>query len=137
LKQPFSVPNQLAQSKRRASLAEHEAVLAALSTIARREGTTVMDLLREGARQVVRSRTGTPAQLVAVRKSVWACAPKLPSRFKSAAHVARFKRAQREFDVVVQELKLAPAAEIQRRNSLVVPARTSIRVLAFDDAPTA
>ena len=126
------MPNQLAQSKRRASLAEHEAVLAALSTIARREGTTVMDLLREGARQVVRSRTGTPAQLVAVRKSVWACAPKLPARFKSAAHAARFKRAQREFDVVVQELNLADPMAVQQRNSLV-PSGRDVRVPAFAD----
>jgi len=43
------MPNQLAQSKRRQSLAEHAAVLAALSTIARWEHTTVMALLREAA----------------------------------------------------------------------------------------
>lgn len=129
------MPNQLAQSKRRASLAEHEAVLAALATIARRERTTVMDLLREGARQVVRSRAGTSVQ-TALKKSVWACAPKPPARFKSAAHAARFKRAQREFDVIIQALNLVPAADIQRRNSVVDSARTPIRVLAFDDAST-
>jgi len=50
------MPNQLAKSKRRQSLAEHAAVLAALAEIARREDTTVMALLREGARDVVKRR---------------------------------------------------------------------------------
>ncbi|MET0262311.1 MAG: hypothetical protein ABW223_05395 [Rariglobus sp.] len=127
------MPNQLAQSKRRASLAEHEAVLSALATIARRERTTVMDLLREGARQVVRSRSADPAKAIAVHKSVWACAPKIPARFKSAAHVSRFKRAQREFDTLVQELNLTTPATVQQRNSLV-PARRDVQVLAFADA---
>jgi 7-keto-8-aminopelargonate synthetase-like enzyme len=127
------MPNQLSPSKRRASLAEHEAVLAALATIALRERTTVMDLLREGARQVVRSRSIDPAKASAVRKSIWACAPKMPARFKSPAHVARFKRAQREFDILVQELNLAAPAAVQERNSLV-PAARAVRVLAFVDA---
>jgi hypothetical protein len=127
------MPNQLSPSKRRASLAEHEAVLAALATIALRERTTVMDLLREGARQVVRSRSIDPAKASAVRKSIWACAPKMPARFKSPAHVARFKRAQREFDILVQELNLAAPAAVQERNSLV-PAARAVRVLAFVEA---
>ncbi len=127
------MPNQLAQSKRRASLSEHKAVLAALATIARRERTTVMDLLREGARQVVRSRSIDPAKAAAVRKSIWACAPKMPARFKSPAQVSRFKRAQREFDTLVQELNLAAPAAVQERNSLV-PAARAVRVPAFSDA---
>jgi hypothetical protein len=126
------MPNQLAQSKGRASLAEHQAVLAALATIARRERTTVMDLLREGARQVVRSRSADPAKATAVRKSVWACAPQMPARFKSAAHVARFQRAQREFDTLVQELDLAAPATVQKRNSLVRTKR-DVQVPAFSD----
>ncbi len=130
------MPNQLAKSKRRASLAEHEAVLSALATIARSERTTVMELLREGARQVVRSRTADPLKATAVRESIWACAPEMPARFKSPAHVARFKRSQREFDQVVQELNLATPATVQQRNSLV-PTRTKVRVLAFAaDAPS-
>lgn len=127
------MPNQLAQSKRRASLAEHEAVLAALAVIARRERVTVMDLLREGARQVVRSRSADPAKATVVRKSVWDCAPKMPARFKSAAHVSRFKRAQREFDSLVQELDLAAPATVQQRNS-IVSARRDIQVPAFAHA---
>lgn len=127
------MPNQLAQSKRRASLAEHEAVLAALATIASRENTTVMNLLREGARQVVRSRNDDPSNTPALQHAVWSCAPKMPAQFKSAAQVARFKRAQREFDVLVQELKLASPETVQQRNS-VVPARHNVQVLAFADA---
>ena len=129
------MPNQLSQSKRRASLAEHEAVLAALATIARRERTTVMDLLREGARQVVRTRSVDPRKATAIRKSIWDCAPQMPSRFTSAAHVSRFKRAQREFDTLVQELKVTDPATVQQRNSLI-PAKRDVRVLAFADAPS-
>lgn len=136
LNQPFPVPNQLASSKRRASLAEHEAVLAALATIARREHSTVMELLREGARHVVRSRTSSPRQSAAIKKSVWSCAPKPPAVFKSAAHAARFKRSQREFDTLIQELNLAKSSELQRRNSLVA-SRKAIRVPAFEDASSA
>ncbi len=55
------MPNQLAKSKRRQSLAEHEAVLAALAEIARREDTTVMALLRQAARELVRKRGSTPS----------------------------------------------------------------------------
>ncbi|MEY4489832.1 MAG: hypothetical protein RIQ79_2340 [Verrucomicrobiota bacterium] len=124
------MPNQLAQSKRRASLAEHEAVLAALATIARSEHTTVMDLLREGARQVVRSRSSDPVKATAVQQSIWACAPKMPTRFKSAAHVSRFKRAQREFDTLVQELDLSAPVAVQQRNS-IIPASRDVRVPAF------
>ncbi len=126
------MPNQLSQSKRRASLAEHEAVLAALATIARREETTVMNLLREGARQVVRSRSNDPKESKALSKTVWACAPKMPARFTSAAHVARFKRSQREFDALVQDLQLAGPQAVQRRNS-VVRARHDVQVPAFAD----
>ena len=92
-----------------------------------------MDLLREGARQVVRSRGADPEKVNAVRESIWACAPKLPDRFKSAAHVSRFKRAQREFDTLVQELEVAAPAAVQQRNSLV-PARSEIKVPTFADA---
>ncbi len=42
------VPNQLASTKRRQSLAEPASVLAALAEIARREGTTAMALMRQG-----------------------------------------------------------------------------------------
>lgn len=127
------MPNQLAKSKRRQSLAEHEAVLAALAEIARREDTTVMALLREAAREVVRKRAAFPAQADAMRALVLPLAPKMPARFKTPAQVARFKRAQREFDQVVLDLKLATPAAIQSRNSVVATQQT-VRLIDFDRA---
>lgn len=127
------MPNQLAKSKRRQSLAEHEAVLAALAEIARREDTTVMALLREAAREVVRKRAAFPAQADAMRALVLPLAPKMPARFKTPAQVARFKRAQREFDQVVLDLKLATPAAIQSRNSVVATHQT-VRLIDFDRA---
>lgn len=126
------MPNQLARSKRRQSLAEHEAVLAALALIARREKTSVMALLREAARALIRQRAAEtdPAPL---RDVVWSKAPRVPARFKSAAQVARFKRAQREFDRVVLDLGLAPSAAVQARNSIASPA-TPIRIPELDRA---
>jgi hypothetical protein len=114
LNQPYNMPNQLSKSKRRQSLAEHEAVLAALADIARREDTTVMALLREAARNMV----------------------KQPVRFKTPAQVARFKRTQREFDRVVLDLQLATPAAVQDRNSLVA-ARQAVRMINFDQAHAA
>ncbi|MBX3751910.1 MAG: hypothetical protein KF897_17665 [Opitutaceae bacterium] len=125
------MPNQLAQTKRRQSLAEHAAVLAALAQVARTERTTVMALLREAARAAVRQRTANPTQAQALRKVVWDLAPRTPARFKTAAQLARFKRAQREFDTVVLDLQLAAPAEIQARNSLV-PRRSAVRLVNFD-----
>lgn len=125
------MPNQLAQTKRRQSLAEHAAVLAALARIARNERTTVMALLREAARAAVRQRAADPAQAQALRNVVWQLAPRTPPRFKTAAQLARFKRAQREFDTVVLDLRLAAPAEIQARNSLV-PRRSAVRLVNFD-----
>ena len=125
------MPNQLAPSKRRQSLAEHEAVLAALAAIAERDGTTVMALLREAARNLVR-RESTRLDLAdGLREVVWSKAPRLPARFKSAAQVARFKRAQREFDRVLLDLNLARPSDVQARNSIAGPTRP-IRILEFD-----
>lgn len=127
------MPNQLAQFKRRASLAEHEAVLAALAEIARLEKTTVMELLRRAARQAVKSRLAEPSKAEALRAVVWACAPAMPKRFTTPAQVARFKRQQREFDTAVMDMDLADQNEVQRRNA-VVSTRKSVRVLDFADA---
>ena len=57
----------------------------------------------------------------------------MPAQFKSPAQVARFKRAQREFDDLLQDLNIAAPATVQERNSLV-PAQRAVRVLAFADA---
>jgi hypothetical protein len=130
------MPNQLAKSKRRQSLAEHEAVLAALAEIARREGTTVMALLREAARDLVRRRAAMPGQTEALSALVWRMAPRMPARFKTPAQVSRFKRAQREFDQVVLDLQLATPVVIQDRNSLVSSSQ-AVRLIDFDRAHAA
>lgn len=127
------MPNQLAKSKRRQSLAEHTAVLAALATIARREDTTVMDLLRSGARQIVRQRATIPAYAEPLRSAVWRTAPQVPKYFKTAAQLARFKRAQREFDHVLLDLQIAAPTEVQDRNS-IVPVNRPLRLLNFASA---
>jgi len=127
------MPNQLASSKRRLSLAEHEAVAAALTAIARRENTTVMALLRQAVRELVRNRAAAPAHTQALRATVWSLAPRMPTSFKTAAQVARFKRAQREFDRVVLDLRLARPAALQARNS-VVSRRQAVRLVDFDSA---
>lgn len=127
----FLMPNQLSQSKRRQSLAEHVVVLAALAAIAHREKTTVMALLREAARAVVRLRLAQPARAAELRTLVWQMAPRMPAQFKTPAQLARFKRRQREFDQVVLDLQLAAPAEVQARNSLVRPQQT-VRLVNFD-----
>jgi hypothetical protein len=136
LNQPYNMPNQLSKSKRRQSLAEHEAVLAALADIARREDTTVMALLREAARNMVKQRAAMPGYADALRSLVWRMAPAMPVRFKTPAQVARFKRTQREFDRVVLDLQLATPAAVQDRNSLVA-ARQAVRMINFDQAHAA
>lgn len=125
------MPNQLSKSKRRQSLAEHEAVLAALAEIARREDTTVMALLRQATRELVRKKATEPIQADRLSQAVWAKAPRMPTHFKTAAQVARFKRSQREFDQVLLDLALASPQAIQRRNSIASPQR-AVRMINFD-----
>ena len=130
------MPNQLSKSKRRQSLAEHEAVLAALAQIARSEDTTVMALLRRAARESIKRRVTNPAQIERLRHVVWQWAPRMPASFKTPAQVARFKRAQREFDQVLLDLALASPQDIQLRNSVAAP-RQVIRIIDFNLANAA
>lgn len=127
------MPNQLASSKRRQSLAEHEAVLAALEAIARHENTTVMALLREGARHQINKRVASQRFLPSIRKAVESKAPRLPGRFKTAAEASRYKRTLREYDRVLIDLGLADRLEIQRQSSLATSGR-SVRIVDFDVA---
>jgi hypothetical protein len=124
------MPNQLAKNKRRQSLAEHEAVLAALAAVARREKTTVMALLRQAVRETVRQKSADPRIAAEVRRVVEERAPRLPSRFTTPAEVARFKREQRAFDQVLIDLALANPIDVQQRNSLV-RSRESLRLVDF------
>lgn len=132
----LTMPNQLSKSKRRQSLAEHEAVLAALAEIARREKTSVMALLRQAARAMVKQKASDPVQAEDLREVVWRRMPRMPAHFKTAAQVARFKRAQREFDQVLLDLNLATPRAIQERNS-IAPSRQTIRLIDFDRAHAA
>ena len=125
------MPNQLASTKRRRSLAEHEAVLAALGEIARFEGTTVMALLRQAVRDTVRARAADPAQGPQLRAAVMRFRPEPQERFASAAQLARFKRAQREFDDVLLAMQLASPGALQSRNSIVA-SHCKIRILELE-----
>ena len=130
------MPNQLSKSKRRQSLAEHEAVLAALAHIAREEDTTVMALLRTATRDLVKRKMNETKRADRLRQVVWQNAPQMPAHFRTAAEVSRFKRAQREFDQVLLELALVTPQAIQQRNSVVSP-RRAIRLVDFDQAHAA
>ncbi|MBS0630321.1 MAG: hypothetical protein JSS11_00275 [Verrucomicrobia bacterium] len=113
------MPNQLAKTKSRQSVAEHRAVLAALEAIARREQKPVVALMREALRALIRERATNPAEQARLRPVVWSLAPRPPDRLRTAAQVRRFKREQRDFDRVLMDLQLAAPSEIQARNSLV------------------
>jgi len=125
------MPDQLSKSKKRQSFAEHEAVLVALTEIARHEYTTVMALLRQAVRELVKKRVKEPIQAERLRQVIFKKAPAMPKHFKTAAQVSRFKQSQREFDQVLLDLELATPETIQQRNSLV-SARKTIRLVDFD-----
>lgn len=129
------MPNQLAQSKRRHTLAENAAVLAALAVVARSERTSVMALLRTAAREVLRQRLADPARAAPVRAAIWEQAPKMPARFHTPAQVARFKRSQREFDQVLHDVQLAAPQEIQQRNTIASP--RAVKLVDFHRAHAA
>jgi hypothetical protein len=127
------MPNQLSTSKRRQSLAEHKAVLAAVATISRIEGTSVMETLRTAVREHVRKRAAEPRHLSELKSTVWKLAPQISETARTSAKVARFKREQREFDRVLLDLNLANPQEIEARNSIVHPT-FPIRMIDFAQA---
>lgn len=127
------MPNQLASFKRRQSLAESTVVLDALAAIARAEKTTVSDLVRHAMRETVRQRSSNPKLAPRLQRLAERLAPLPPESFRSAAQVARFKRAQREHDRLLLELGLTQPAEVQAKNSLTRSPQ-SIRVLNFATA---
>lgn len=110
------MPNQLAQSKKRMTVAEERAVLAALEVIAEVENSTVTNLIRQAVRKAIAERVDDPRLKKTVRQTVAQHAPKVPIEFRSAAKVSKFKREQREYDQLLQELKLADPEELQLRN---------------------
>lgn len=112
------MPNQLAQSKKRKSVAEHAAVLALLERIAASESTTSTDLLRKAAREIIRHHAEDPDTQRDLRQVLHAYEPKLPQRASTRKALARFKRDSREFDALTIELGLEHTEDIQKRNSL-------------------
>lgn len=125
------MPNQLAGTKRRQSLAEQAAVLAALAEVARHEGTTTMALMRQAVREAIRRRAVDPAHATWLRQVVMRFAPQPLARFVTTAQLARFKRSQREFDQVLLDLQLATPAAVQACNS-IVSAHCTMRVLELE-----
>lgn len=123
------MPNQLAQFRKRTSLAEHKAVLALLSELAREDGVTVADLFRQGAREMIARRAQDEKVARRLREVVLAHAPTPPENFESSAQVSRFKREQRQFDELVKRLHLVSPVELQERNSLVSN-RTLVRLVS-------
>lgn len=130
------MPNQLSKTKRRQSIAEHRAVLAAIEAVARSESRTVVDVLREAIRELVRRRAEDPLQAELLRPEVWNLAPQFSAKMRTRAQVARFKREQREFDRVVLELNLAAPMDIEARNSIANP-DYPVRLIGFKNAHAA
>ena len=100
------------------TVAEEASVLAALEVIAQADNLTVTDLLRKGVRNIIADRAADPDLRQAIRRAMVEHAPVMPFEFRSAAKVSKFKRNQREFDQLLEDLNLAEAEELQRRNSL-------------------
>ena len=117
--QPFIImPNQLAQSKKRKTIAEHAAVLALLEHIAVDAQTTSTELLRKAARELIRQHAKNPKIGSKLNDLLRAYEPKLPKQTKSPKAFARFKRDSREFDALAIDLGLRRVDETQQRSSL-------------------
>ena len=125
------MPNQLSSTKDRKSVTEHEAILAALESIARREGTTTMALMRQAMRETVRKRAEVSSEGKWLRSIVMRFAPRPPRIFVTAAHLARFKRSQREFDQVLLDLDLVSPEGMEFLNSIVSP-KCKLRVFELE-----
>lgn len=119
LNQPLGfMPNQLARSKKRKTVAEHAAVLAMLEQIAVREGTTSTELMREAVREIIRRHAQKNTSSEDLREVLNTYAPKPPVRVRSAKELSRFKIESREFDELTMDLGLSDVVEIQNRNSI-------------------
>lgn len=125
------MPNQLSKTKDRKSVTEHEAILAALESIAQREGTTTMALMRQAMRDAVRKRKDNSSDGKWLSSIVMRFAPKPPRIFATSAQLARFKRSQREFDQVLLDLDLVTNDGMEAMNSIVSP-KCKLRVLELE-----
>ena len=125
------MPNQLSSTKDRKSVTEHEAILVALESIARREGTTTMALMRQAMREAVKKRVEDSSKGKWLRSTIMRFAPKPPEIFTTAAQLARFKRSQREFDRVLLDLNLISQEGMQSLNSIVSP-KCKLRIFELE-----
>ena len=111
------MPNQLADTKKRKTIAEHASVLAALEHLAKEDGTTSTELLRTAMRNLIRERASNPEVANQLRSVASAYAP-TATHLKTPAKAARFKRQQREYDALLAELNLVSPEELQQKNSV-------------------
>lgn len=125
------MPNQLSPSKRRYSLCEHEAVLAALSELAEGEDTTVAGLLRRAVRKFLRNGALNAASVDRLRSVVMRFEPKPPESLETAAALRRYKRHRREFDQLLLDLGIDAPDSLNERNS-VVPPSSRIRIVELE-----
>ena len=125
------MPNQLAKTKRRKSLAEHEMVLFALEEIAREEKTSTMDLMRQAIRELIRKHTNDYSQKSKLQAAIMRFSPQIPQDFSTPSQLSRFKRQQREFDKIILELNLVNPESVEARNSIVSP-QCKIRILELE-----
>ncbi|MCF6176045.1 MAG: hypothetical protein L3J71_09795 [Victivallaceae bacterium] len=123
--------NQLATTKRRKSLAEHVAVIAALEEIAGKDGISVMTLMRQAIREVIRKHADSMSNKKRLRSIVMRYAPVPPLRIDTPRQIIRLKRQQREFDQVILDLNLDDSKAIEERNSVVSP-RCNLRILELE-----
>ena len=112
------MPNQLAQSKKRKTIAEHAAVLALLDCIAEALGTTSTELLRIAARDVVKQYAADGLHKKGLGKVFQAYEPKLSRTAKSAKEISRYKRESREYDALALDLGFKKVEDVQASNSI-------------------
>jgi len=123
--------NQLATTKRRKSIAEHIAVIAALEDIASRGGIKVMTLMRQAVREIIKKHADNDSNKKRLRSVVMNFAPEPPLCIDTPAQIIRFKRQQREFDQVILDLNLDDSTVLEERNSVVSP-HCNLRILELE-----
>lgn len=112
------MPNQLASTKKRKTVAEHAAVLAMLEHVAKASGITSTDLIRDAARDVIRRRA-VETDLAIDLYQLWQDhTPQPPKAPQSPTRLARYKQALRAHDTLALELGLLDPSQVQAKNSL-------------------
>jgi len=112
------MPNQLARSKKRKTVAEHSAVLEMLELVAEKESKTSSELLREAARSIIRRHARSRDSMVDLLKAFEAFAPRLPADVREPRDLARYKMECREYDLLALELGLKQVSDVQEVNSI-------------------